>query len=175
MVIVTKPAFVYSKIISNQLGLPGFARDFYCQLCLYVSLFLCISVSPLYLSWWLDLTPTDIFATDISTTTTLVPPIAKNNFFAPFAKNDISATFTFVPPTKIGNESPPVLVRSDCQYQRIKVQSLGVESWGMEVKPPSQGLRACLLGYSDQVRFFLSFFLKLKLSLISKPCIQSQF
>jgi hypothetical protein len=40
--------------------LPGFARDFYCQLCLYVSLFLCLfvsmtlylclSVSPLYLS-----------------------------------------------------------------------------------------------------------------------------
>jgi hypothetical protein len=26
-------------------GLPGFARDFYCQLCLSVSLFLCLSIS----------------------------------------------------------------------------------------------------------------------------------
>jgi hypothetical protein len=31
-------------------GLPGFTRDLYCQVCLYVSLYLCISVSPLYLS-----------------------------------------------------------------------------------------------------------------------------
>ncbi len=36
-------------------GLPGFAWDLYCQLCLYVSLFLCLSMSP-YLCLYLYLT-----------------------------------------------------------------------------------------------------------------------
>jgi hypothetical protein len=40
-------SMLYHNIKSYRLlvGLPGFARDFYCQLCLYVSLFLCLSIS----------------------------------------------------------------------------------------------------------------------------------
>jgi hypothetical protein len=70
---LTLPFSKYKVLI----GLPGFARDFYCQLSISVSLFLCLSISlslcfyaslslclfvfmPLYLSIYLCLTPLSI-------------------------------------------------------------------------------------------------------------------
>jgi hypothetical protein len=41
MTLCTKHQWFHYKLV----GLPSFAWDFYCQLCLYVSLFLCLSIS----------------------------------------------------------------------------------------------------------------------------------